>query len=155
MPQQQQSLRWTHMTMCTVSVPRPDTQSLTGRGHEQCKRSLCDDQVRPNLVCNQSHGACCFSMIKTARTGAMVAMGQAVVNGYSCSQTIQLSVAPRGVLKSWGGWWYIFKCYYSGTWSWVKPFTIPESPSIDLYNTCLVEGLSSLCALCGAFTYFN
>ena len=84
----------------------------------------------------------------------MVAMGQAVVNGYSCSQTIQLSMAPRGVLKSWVGWWYIFKCYYSGTWSWVKPLTIPESPSIDLYNTCLVEGLSVVCALCGVLIIF-
>jgi len=46
-------------------------------------------------------------------------------------------MAPCGVLKSWGGWWSVFKCYYSGTWSWVKPLTIPESPSIDLYNTCL------------------
>ena len=42
------------------------------------------------------------------------------------------------------------KCYNSGTWSWVKPLTIPESPPMDLYNTCPVQGLSSLCAKCTA-----
>ena len=47
------------------------------------------------------------------------------------------------------------KCYYSGTWSWVKPLTIPESPPIDLYNTCPVQGLSSLCAQCGALLMFQ
>ena len=38
-------------------------------------------------------------------------------------------------------WLTLGKCYYSGTWSWVKPLTIPESPLVDLYNTCPVEGL--------------
>ena len=47
------------------------------------------------------------------------------------------------------------KCYYSGTWSWVKPLTIPESPPIDLYNTCPVDGLSQIYAICGAFAIFN
>ena len=49
----------------------------------------------------------------------------------------------------------LLKCYYSGTWSWVKPLTIPESPPIDLYNTCPVDGLSQLYAICGALTMFN
>ena len=47
------------------------------------------------------------------------------------------------------------KCYYSGTWSWVKPLTIPESPPIDLYNTCPVQGLSSLYAKRGHLIIFN
>ena len=47
------------------------------------------------------------------------------------------------------------KYYYSGTWSWVKPLTIPESPPIDLYNTCPVDGLSQLHAICGALLMFN
>eukprot|EP00966_Prymnesium_polylepis_P310300 7169291-Prymnesium_polylepis.3 len=63
--------------------------------------------------------------------------------------------STRGVLKSWGGWWSVFKCFYSGTWSWVRPLTIPKSPFIDLYNTCLVQGLSVLCALCGVLAIFN
>ena len=46
------------------------------------------------------------------------------------------------------------KCYYSGTWSWVKPLTIPESPPIDLYNTCPVQGLTSLCAICAPLSMF-
>ena len=49
----------------------------------------------------------------------------------------------------------LLKCYYSGTWSWVKPLTIPESPPIDLYNTCPVDGLSQLYAICGALIMFN
>ena len=46
------------------------------------------------------------------------------------------------------------KCYYSGTWSWVKPLTIPESPPIDLFNTWAVKVLSSLCAPRAPFLMF-
>ena len=123
--------------------------------HEQCERSLCDDQMRQNLVCNRSHGPCCFSMIIT-RPSAMMAMGQAVVKEYNQARRPWHTMAQRGVLKSWGdgGLSLSVSCYYSGTWSWVKPLTIPESLSMHLYNTCLVRVLI-VNALCGALTIFN
>eukprot|EP00966_Prymnesium_polylepis_P310299 7169291-Prymnesium_polylepis.2 len=65
------------------SVGGPRHSIAHGCGHEQCERSLCDYQMRQKLVCNWSHGPCCFSMIRTARPGAMVAMRQAVVNGHT------------------------------------------------------------------------
>ena len=35
------------------------------------KKGFYNDQMRRNQVCNRSHGPCCFSMIMTARPGAM------------------------------------------------------------------------------------
>lgn len=38
------------------SVGGPRHSIAHGCSHEQCKRSLCDDQMRQNLVFNRSHG---------------------------------------------------------------------------------------------------
>ena len=54
------------------------------------------------------------------------------------------SMLHAGILKIRSSRLTLMKCYYSETWSWVKPLTIPESPSIALYNTCLGEGLCVL-----------
>ena len=36
----------------------------------------------------------------------------------------------------------------SGTWSWVKVVSVPESPSLGLYATVLVQVYGLLCAQC-------
>ena len=41
-------------------------------------RERCSTWV--HTVSRQTHGACCFPMIRAARPGALVAMGQAVIH---------------------------------------------------------------------------
>ena len=46
-------------------------------------------------------------------------------------------------------------CSYSGTWSWVKPVSIPESPPLGLYDTVPVQLCRQLHVKCCALLYFN
>eukprot|EP00966_Prymnesium_polylepis_P035120 816349-Prymnesium_polylepis.1 len=103
-----------------------------GEGRERCS-------IWVHAVSRQPHGACCFSMTSAARPGALVSMDQAVIH---------MATSYGRLMDSCTG------CYYSATWSWVKPLTIPEVPPIGLYNTCLVEGLSSLCEICAPSLIF-
>ena len=48
------------------------------RGREQCEWSPHGDHKGPNAVYSGSHWPSCFSMIRAARNGAMVAIEQAI-----------------------------------------------------------------------------
>ena len=62
-----------------VSTPlaRDDPRTVAGRGRERCERSLYTAHKWQNAVYSWPHWPCCFSMIRAARDGAMVARGQA------------------------------------------------------------------------------
>ena len=47
------------------------------------------------------------------------------------------------------------KCSYSGTWSWVKLVSVPESPPLGLYGTVLVQPHRLLHVKCCALAIFN
>ena len=46
-------------------------------------------------------------------------------------------------------------CSYSGTWSWVKLVSVPESPPLGLYDTVPVQLYRQLHVKCCAFAMFN
>ena len=50
---------------------------------------------------------------------------------------------------------FVMLAYISGTWSWVKPLSVPESPPIGLYETPVVRGLSVFTPVCTAFAIFK
>ena len=46
-------------------------------------------------------------------------------------------------------------CSYSGTWSWVKLVSVPESPPLGLYDTVPVQHYRQLHVKCCAFEMFH
>ena len=131
-----------------IVTPRPVGCHEVAMGDKRLERC----PMWANAVSRQLHGASSFPMIRAARHGALVAMEQAVIHmRISYRWLVDRRTGDSGIVE--GG--NLGKCYYSGTWSWVKPLTIPEIPPIDLYNTCPVDGLSQLYAICGALIMFN
>ena len=116
-----------HSSQVAVVTPRPVGCREVAIGGERRKRCYTWTQA----VSRQPHGAFSFSMTRPARHGALGAMGQAVIHMLiSYGWLVDRRTGDSGIVE--GGSF--------GTWSWVKPLTIPESPPIDLYKNLPATG---------------